>query len=96
MLSFSFAVKKRIKEIHFSLPDLFDIIPYIFRIACYNRTVEMIVRPFRFLCLIGDTGIKDEPDALIDQPLHMSVRQLCGITGSIGRDALQPQFVYLF
>ena len=52
----------------------------ILRIGNDNGTVEMVLGITGFLMLIEYAGMEDGTDTAVDEPLDMSVGQLCGIT----------------
>ena len=53
----------------------------------------MILRPWSFLPLIKNAGVKDGPKPLIDEPLHMAVGQLGGIALGFRGDGLHAQLI---
>ena len=46
----------------------------------------MVLCSQRFLVFVEYAGVKDRFDALVDEPLYMAVRQLCGVTFLFGWD----------
>ena len=61
----------------------------------YDRAVVMIVGFGKFIPFIWNTRIEDRLNAIVDQPLYMSVCQLRRITLGFTRDGINSQFVYL-
>ena len=55
----------------------------------------MVLCSQRFLVFVEYAGVKDRFDALVDEPLYMAVRQLCGVTFRFGWDLLHPKLVDL-
>ena len=68
------------KEINLSVYDRINVVLDIFRVGSYNRAVVMIVGFGKFIPFIWNTRIEDRLNAIVDQPLYMSVSQFCRIT----------------
>ena len=83
------------KEINLSVYDRINVVLDIFRVGSYNRAVVMIVGFGKFIPFIWNTRIEDRLNAIVDQPLYMSVCQLRRITLGFTRDGINSQFVYL-
>ena len=83
------------KKIYFSVNNCINVILDIFRVGSYDRTVVMVIGFRKFIPLIWNAGIKDGVDTVVDQPLYMSVCQLCRITFGFTWDGINSQFVYL-
>ena len=59
-------------EVDFVFDDRIDIVFYIFRIRCNDRTVVVVVGFFKFISFVRDTRIKNMFDPFVDKPLYMS------------------------
>ena len=68
------------KEINLSVYDRINVVLDIFRVGSYDRAVVMIVGFGKFIPFIWNTRIEDRLNAIVDQPLYMSVCQLRRIT----------------
>ncbi len=64
------------KEINLSVNDRINVVLNIFRVGSNDRAVIMIVGFGKFIPFIWNTGIEDRLNAIVDQPLYMSVCQL--------------------
>ncbi len=82
-------------KIDFLVDDSINVIFNIFRIRGYDGAVVVVVGVLKLLPLIRNTGVENMMDALIDQPLHMPVGQLCRVTFGFTRDRFNPQLIDL-
>ena len=76
-----------------SLCDGFHIVLQVLRIGDHNGTIIVVLCTAGFLPFIEYAGMENSFDALIDQPLHMSMGQLCRITLRFRRDGFHTQFI---
>ena len=83
------------KEINLSVYDRINVVLDIFWVGSYDRAVVMVVGFGKFIPFIWNTRIEDRLNAIVDQPLYMSVCQLRRITLGFTRDGINSQFVYL-
>ena len=81
------------KEINLSVYDRINVVLDIFRVGSYDRAVVMIVGFGKFIPFIWNTRIEDRLNAIVDQPLYMSVCQLRRITLGFTRDGINTEFI---
>lgn len=80
-------------EVDFVFDDRIDIVFYIFRIRCNDRTVVVVVGIFKFIPFIWNRRIENVFDSVVDQPLNMSVSQFCRITFGFTWNGFDTEFV---
>ena len=80
------------KEINLSVYDRINVVLDIFRVGSYDRAVVMIVGFGKFIPFIWNTRIEDRLNAIVDQPLYMSVCQLRRITDSLGMESIPSSY----
>ena len=75
--------------------DFFDVILNVLGVACDNRAVIVVARAVFLIPLVGNAGIEDGFDAVLDEPAHMAVGDFCGIAFRLRGDGLNAELVYL-
>ena len=53
----------------------------------------MVLCSQRFLVFVEYAGVKDRFDALVDEPLYMAVRQLCGVALGLTRNGFDAHLI---
>ena len=86
---------KGIAQAHLTAGDLFYVVFDVFRVGSYNRTVVMVVGFRGLVALIKEGGIKNKVNLLVDQPFHMAVSQLGGITFRFTGNGLDAKLINL-
>ena len=75
--------------------EVLDIVFDIFRIGSHHGAVVVIARTWSFVSFIRNTGIENELLSLVNQPLDMSVYELCRVALGLGGNGFNPHFVNL-
>ncbi len=86
--------KEGLEYPHAPLGYILDVVGDIFRIGDDHRAVEVILGVHVLLMLIEHARVEDGPDTLVNQPLHMTVRELRRIALALRRDGFHALFVY--
>ena len=82
-------------EINFSVDDRIHIVFNILRIGGDDRAVVVVVGVLKLVALVRNGRVEDVFYAFVDQPLHVSVRQLGRVTLGFTWDRLNAQLVDL-
>ena len=75
--------------------ELLDIVLDVLGIARDNRAVVVIARAVFLIPLVGNAGVEDGLHAVLDEPAHMAVGNLCGIALRLRGDGLNAELVNL-
>ena len=78
---------------HRAIGHGFDVVLDILGIRDDDRAVEVVLRARHLLMLVEHAGMEDGLDAVVDEPLGVSVGELGGIALGFRRDALHAQLV---
>ena len=72
-----------------------DIVLDVLRVGGHHRTVVVVAGVRRLIPLVGNAGIEDEFLPLLDEPLDMTVGNLCRIALGLRGDGFNAQLVEL-
>ena len=84
-----------IDEANVLLRQRFDVVFDIFRVGSYDRTVVVVVRLLLLVALIWNAGVEDGLYAVLDEPFHVTVRQLRRVALRLTGDGFDAQLVDL-